>query len=354
MLKMLVTLLILSLSSTITSSLNACENCIPITHCVSASQLVARDRSEKTGQILRKNICGFDSRVSLPKICCNNINQSIDNQETGEGTTSKLSNHHNVNLLPTQCGHIVTQRLLGGYRVWDNEFPWVVRIAYRNRDSNAFQCMGTLINSRYVLTTADCLIGRRILGVRVGGRIQSPECTNICESDVQDIGVSEQITHPEYTSSSRTLNNIGLLRLRNPVDLSKENAGVICLPVTDEHRLKNVTGSTGAVSYWDENGSELQFRYHATISTTEECDLYVNKNRNYRRDLAKNSICTVIVNNHRCESVPGAPLMLIGSDPDSYSYYQYGILNTAKSECGPEIYTDVRKYMTWILDTIKS
>lgn len=52
-------------------------------------------------------------------------------------------------------------RIIGGETTEIGEFPWIVLLRYRNRNGTdaGFQCGGTLINNRYVLTAAHCLRG---------------------------------------------------------------------------------------------------------------------------------------------------------------------------------------------------
>lgn len=68
----------------------------------------------------------------------------------------------------TECGRI--NRITGavvGEDVQTNEFPWITEILYQSNN----WCHGSLINSRYVLTTAWC----------VGERFESNStCLPIC------------------------------------------------------------------------------------------------------------------------------------------------------------------------------
>lgn len=52
-------------------------------------------------------------------------------------------------------------RIVGGETTEIGEFPWMALLRYRNLDGTdaGFQCGGTLINNRYVLTAAHCLKG---------------------------------------------------------------------------------------------------------------------------------------------------------------------------------------------------
>lgn len=52
-------------------------------------------------------------------------------------------------------------RIIGGETTEIGEFPWMALLRYTNLNGSdaGFQCGGTLINDRYVLTAAHCLRG---------------------------------------------------------------------------------------------------------------------------------------------------------------------------------------------------
>lgn len=73
----------------------------------------------------------------------------------------------NGHILPTEgyCGHTsLADRILGGDDAALDDFPWIVLLEYKrsgnfNGERRKLSCGGALINQRYVLTAAHCLIG---------------------------------------------------------------------------------------------------------------------------------------------------------------------------------------------------
>ncbi|KAK3909566.1 Serine protease easter [Frankliniella fusca] len=112
------------------------------------------------------------------------------------------------------------------------EIPWIARLGYTGRSGIEYQCSGTLISSRYVLTAASCT-SRPPVTVRLGERDlnSDPDCQLLspddllCAPPVVDVAVEEVAVHP-----GAPLDDVALLRLVRRVAVS---AGVrpICLPV---------------------------------------------------------------------------------------------------------------------------
>ncbi|XP_016994493.3 vitamin K-dependent protein C [Drosophila takahashii] len=107
--------------------------------------------------------------------------------------------------LEEPCGTTVGPRINNGQDAKINSSIWMAAIF----NLTHFQCGGTLIHFRFILTAAHCMDSGYKLYVNLGAYNKS--------SYTFRQTVSQQIKHPEYNYWSKK-NDIGLLKLSNSVD----------------------------------------------------------------------------------------------------------------------------------------
>ncbi|XP_068619385.1 CLIP domain-containing serine protease HP8-like [Battus philenor] len=349
---------------------NDCKDCTRIDLCEPAIQLVKLDRSATTVTLLRNAYCGYDS---LPKVCCSDftISRAIIQNETNDVPASpaehEIANHTNINLLSGECGDVEGNRIVGGVNASLYEFPWLALIAYKVADSVTFSCGGTVINSRYILTAAHCVKNKKIAGVRIGDYDISSKVDCIgegenreCESMYQDIGISQAFYHQDYVRMPQVVNDIALIRLAKPVDFSFRNAAPICLPVTKQLLEMDIAGERGVVAGWgvteEQRRSNILLKVEIPIYSLSVCNTFYNRNGRINNLPLTNVFCAGELGRDSCKGDSGGPIMLEGPYRDTYKLIQFGVVSYGPSQCGstiPGVYTDVRKFMKWILDNIK-
>ncbi|CAG4931374.1 unnamed protein product [Parnassius apollo] len=330
-----------------------CDDCVLITSCPGALHLAVHEKNAKTEGLIKQGLCSLDQENGLPKVCCSEFPPAPE----------EIDNHPNLDLLPKDCGEIEGSRIVGGEVAKLYEFPWMVLISYKTRIGHEFLCAGSLISPLYVLTAAHCINGRRIAGVRIGdydwkSKVDCEKGTELCESYYQDIGVSETLAHPAYQGPPIVRNDIGLLRLKKPVNVTVKNAGVICLPVTKQLRERRLDTEQVTVAGWgiteNNTASSVLLKVNLPVLSGEMCKAYYS--RKTKEDTTKNILCAGMLGKDSCKGDSGGPLMLEGNYNDEFKFIQYGIVSYGPSQCGsnfPGVYTDVSWFMKWILDTIK-
>ncbi|CAH0728253.1 unnamed protein product, partial [Brenthis ino] len=333
--------------------------------------------SEEIREKLSKSLCGIkkadDGRRSI-MICCSDfaLNITVRYYETVE-TENDIDNHSNIGLLPENCGKHFGDRIIGGKIAGIYEFPWMALISHVFKDYNGiekrqFKCGGSIISSRYILTAAHCVSEKTIAGVRVGElNIRSRrDCQGewpyyVCETHLQNFRVEKAIIHEAYSTSPRVINDIAILRVNEEIDFSFQNVKPICLPIWKELRNVRLSGKKATVAGWGitETGtlSSILQKVEVPIKAETYCTEYLEYLERYS-DPREHTLkfCAGEIGKDSCNGDSGGPLMLFEVYKDDYRMIQYGIVSYGQEECGsasPGVYTDITKYMKWILDNIK-
>ncbi|CAH0728258.1 unnamed protein product, partial [Brenthis ino] len=349
----------------------ASTDCMDIRLCPDVRNWSQEESREK----LLKSLCEIKERDNGSKsfmICCSDfaLNVTVRYNETVE-TENNIDNHSNIGLLPENCGKQFDDRLNGGNFTGIYEFPWMALISHVEKDSNGiekrrFNCGGTIISSRYILTAAHCVYEKKIAGVRVGEyNIHSlTDCQGewpnyVCESHLQDLRVEKATIHEAYSTSPRLINDIAILRVNKEIDFSFKNVKPICLPVWKEARNVSLSGKRATVAGWGvtETGkwSNILHKVIVPIKAETYCTEYLERYSD-PQDHTFKVLCAGEVGKDSCKGDSGGPLMLFEDYKDDYRMIQYGIVSYGQEECGsasPGVYTDITKYMKWILDNIK-
>uniref|UniRef100_A0A182QL12 CLIP domain-containing serine protease n=1 Tax=Anopheles farauti TaxID=69004 RepID=A0A182QL12_9DIPT len=264
-----------------------------------------------------------------------------------------------------RCGIQVSDRIFGGNLTQVDEFPWTALIQYDEGDGNFnFYCGGSLINERYVVTAAHCLIGinRRwkVHRVRLGEwDLQSEDdcCEDHCaKSRPIDLEIEKIVAHRNYdTRDQSKANDIALIRLSRSVAYS-DTVRPICLPWTDALRGRSHVGYESYAAGWGKTetstASERKLKVLLNVTTLEECSPA------YRRSgvaLKRTHLCAGgMKGKDTCRGDSGGPLMRqIGG-----SWYLIGVVSFGPQKCGtalvPGVYSNVAEYVDWIRDNIEA
>ncbi|KAH8292220.1 hypothetical protein KR054_007124, partial [Drosophila jambulina] len=266
------------------------------------------------------------------------------------------------NNLP-ECGISVESRLLGGEQATAEQYPWLARIAYRNRTSSriSFRCSGSLISSNYIVTAAHCVVNLvsdlELSHVRLGGT----DASNV-------LAISQVQVHPNY-DQPRYANDIALLRINTT------GVGItpICLPLNSSTTLGNsLVGQTGVAAGWSTRNPEgsgpsnsssgVRFIRLPIVNTTSCAIAYASLSENFQQPIVitPSHLCAQgQPMNDVCRGDSGGPFMDDGSSGLFGAIGRHtliGIVAFGPTLCGvttiPGVYTLVSSFSDWIVRTI--
>ena len=115
----------------------------------------------------------------------------------------------------------VLTKIVGGEVARSQTWGWAVSI--RRRATNSHFCGGSIISTQHVLTAAHCVVGTTSALIRV--YVGSVTLSN--PNQARDVSAIR--THPGYNSDT-FVNDIAILKVSPPFDLSQTGVDLVCLP----------------------------------------------------------------------------------------------------------------------------
>lgn len=172
-------------------------------------------------------------------------------------------------------------RIVGGTETAPNEYPWQVMLELVTDGSGSFfNCGGTLIHTRWVLTAAHCAISKNSIMAMayLGMHSTAPGVARGEEGEpaedrvpvsCQTIFVRRVVTHEDYVWQTNE-NDIALVELLHPAQL-EGSVQTVCLATGTTEYITN----TGTVTGWGMDayqGGQRRTLHPANLSRTLRAD----------------------------------------------------------------------------------
>lgn len=190
------------------------------------------------------------------------------------------------------------RRLIAGEEAPAGTWPWVVAIGYYANGGSQFNCAGTLISDRHILTAAQCVTPDMSF-VRLGA-------LNISSTDGVNVPIEKGLVYGSF--NAQTLHNdIAVIALTEKVVFS-ENIRPICLPISKELQERDFSDYTPITAGWrtdkkHENERESALRQFQTmIHSPASCKAHFNG----LFDIDNNFICAGTANEKFLAGIGGS------------------------------------------------
>lgn len=302
-----------------------------------------------------------NSMLEIPKM----IVQRVDEQET----KSPKQNPRWKNRLQAtnaQCGKYdeelkYTQLISGGEKITPGTWPWLVAIFRKeSKASNlVFQCTGTLISNRLILTAAHCfksdakldpISAKRI--VLAFGRHDIRDWTekNMLISDVDEI-----ILHPDYLSKKDSTifdADVAILVTKDHITYTS-TIKPICLWPTSVDSTISIIGTNGTLVGWGQPYENIEENVPRKLTLpvvrNQRCFPSDNKPANAKRVFCAGSEKT---GNSPCNGDSGSAFAIFANG----AWFLRGVVSAALGDpilnrCELNtfvIFTDITHYRSWI------
>lgn len=246
-----------------------------------------------------------------------------------------------------QLGRKFVSSLADGQDV-ENEFPYQVVFT---DEAGFINCGGSMINDRWILTSAHCLYN--------GTALRSPDSIKVSvgvqftlETASSAIGVEDYWLHPKYNKTLSSKNDIALVKTNRSIsESSRRPVNPICLPLEEMNSTDVKVAAISGFGSKDEIFPIQNTLRNATVNIMSNELCLGNFTDSYDES---SMICAADIKSGQgsCYVDLGGPLVIKNSDG---SFVLKGI-NSFGQGCGhkgaPEVYTKVSAYLEWTCKTI--
>ncbi|XP_074647517.1 transmembrane protease serine 9-like [Tubulanus polymorphus] len=259
-----------------------------------------------------------------------------------------------------QCGKPFVKpletRIVGGREAKPHSFPWQAGLLFRNQ---ALVCGGSLLNNRWVLTAAHCVVGNEHLPQNFKVLLGRHRLT-VAEASGITVGVQRIFRHPSYKGDTIE-NDVAMLRLSAPVTFTPAIIPV-CLPPRPASALAPPpfalpTGADLALSGW----GNTKGTGDRTVLNQVKLQYINNQKCNgpswYNGFIKNDMLCAGYEAEGKaaCSGDSGGPLVYYRSD--TKRYVQVGVVSFGPKGClaprHPSVFARVTYHLNWITSYLR-
>ncbi|XP_039451785.1 serine protease snake-like [Culex pipiens pallens] len=257
-----------------------------------------------------------------------------------------------VSFAGSDCSETV-DLIVGGEAAKPGEFPHQALLGYPDADGPEgyrFDCGGSLISERFILTAAHCFVNGYPTIVRLGEHNLRNEWDDQVDFEIQSIK-----KYPDYRHRL-AYHDIALIELSTEVRFSKLirpaclwTGSTIDVPsvIATGFGLNETAGEKADVL----QKVQLDFLDHAV------CEKAFTSERKFSRGVLDSQLCIGSTRGGKdtCQGDSGGPVQVI-TEPKGCTYHILGVTSTSLGGCGlgnsAAIYTKVFSYIDWIEDVV--
>uniref|UniRef100_A0A182QVG9 Peptidase S1 domain-containing protein n=1 Tax=Anopheles farauti TaxID=69004 RepID=A0A182QVG9_9DIPT len=246
----------------------------------------------------------------------------------------------------------VVKLIVGGNITKPGEFPHMAAIGWRTPNGGySFECGGSLISDRFVLTAAHCYVegpgGELPSIVRLGDQSLVRQDDG---AEPKDYAIERFIVHPEFKWSQGKYNDIALVKMNEQVAYTNFIRPA-CLYESDTLSAPSaIATGFGLTEDFGTKSDELR-KVSLNIYSNNLCAERYRLNRHIRQGVRNTQLCVgdLAGGKDTCQGDSGGPLQLTREE-NQCMFYIVGITSFGQV-CGsatPAIYTKVSSYLDWI------
>ncbi|CAH2987898.1 unnamed protein product [Chilo suppressalis] len=268
-----------------------------------------------------------------------------------------LPDPETMSISAAKCDYTGVELIVGGENANQGEFPHMAAIGWANFEGGYdFNCGGSLISSKYVLTAGHCTQNPRAQNpvpsiVRLGDQNIDPSV--IDGANPIEVPIKKTISHPDYKPPGK-YNDIALFELASDVTFSATIRPACLWSRNDMSGLRKALATGWGVTdtATRQTSKELQ-KVSLSLLQNSQCDQLLLSSRNrHWAGFRDTQMCAGELRGGKdtCQGDSGSPLQVTSRD-NQCIFNIIGITSFGRkcAESGmPAIYTRVSSYVDWI------